>query len=268
MKFILIGILVFLSFRINVLLGYLVTALLLAYILYKNFPLFYANKGNIAINKEDFKTAINYYEKAFKTQRASASIALRYGMLLLREGYVDEAITIFNLMIVNQNYKPDFKSKAKQYRTLAYFKRGDVEDAIEEAEEIFDSYKNTVSYGLYCYIKLATNTPVEEILPLCVEAYDYNSDDRDICDNLALAYIKNNEPEKAKEICVDMLEKFPTFVEAYYHLAFSEKMLGNKDRALELINLIEEKCKRTFLTTISTEEIESLKNELMEQKND
>jgi len=263
-KFVIIGILVFLSFRINILLGYLVTAILLAYILYTNFPFLYANKGNVAINKEDYNTAIKYYKKAFNTQRASASIVLRYGMLLLREGYVDDAITVFNLIVSNARYKQDFKNKAKQYRTLAYFKRGDTEDAVEEAEEILKSYKNTISYGLYCYIKLATGTPIDEILPLCKEAYEYNSDDRDICDNLALAYIKNNEPEKAKEICVDMLEKFPTFVEAYYHLAIAENKLGNRDKAFELVNSIDKKCKRTYLTTISLDEINNLKQELAE----
>ena len=196
------------------------------------------------------------------TKRASAQISLSYGILLLRCGHPDEALNVFNTIILYSNSKDYIKNQAKQYRTLTYYKLGQENEALEEAQEIFDKYKNSVSYALLCYLKLATNLPVDEVLPLCEEAYEYNSDDRDIVDNLALANIRSGNYEKAKELVDIMLEKFPAFTEAYYHGAVLYKKLGDLNKARELLNSIDKKCRRTYLTTVSLEEIEDLKNSL------
>ncbi len=261
-KYILMGVVIFVCNQINSFLGLISLFLTLAYIIYVNVPTFYSIKGNRAMNDGDIEKALEAYEKAYKTKRASASVCMSYGVLLLRCGRPDESLTVFNNLILNPATKPKLKNEAKQYRTLNFYKLGQVEDALEEAQEIFDGYKNTVSYGLLCYLKLATNQPIDEVFPLCVEAYEYNSDDRDIVDNLALAYIKKGDFEKAKELCDLMLEKFPAFTEAYYHGAVCYSKLGNTKKAKELLELIDTNCKRTYLTTVSVEEVQQLKNSL------
>lgn len=261
-KYILIGVLIFLCNQINPLLGSAALILTLAYIIYINVPTFYAIKGNKAINDGDMEKALRLYEKSYNTKRAPAAICMSYGVLLLRSGQPEESLTIFNNIILNSNAKPKVKSEARQYRTLNYYKLGQIDDALEEAHEIFENYKNTVSYGLLCYLLLATNQPIDEVFSLCEEAYDYNRDDRDIADNLALAYIKKGEFEKARELCDMMLEKFPAFTEAYYHGAICYSKLGNVQKAKELLELIDTKCKRTYLTTVSVDEIKDLKESL------
>ena len=263
-KYILMGVVIFLCSQINSLLGLIALVLTLAYIIYVNMPAFYSIKlkGNKEINDGDMEKGLKAYEKAYKTKRASASVCLSYGMLLLRCGHPEESLTIFNSIILYSNAKPNIKNQAKQYRTLNYYKLGQVDEALEEAQEIFESYKNTVSYGLLCYLKLATNQPIDEVLSLCEEAYDYNADDRDIVDNLALANIKKGNIEKAKELCDAMLEKFPAFTEAYYHGAICYSKLGNNEKAKELLDMIGTNCSRTFLTTVSVEDIERLKESL------
>ena len=164
--------------------------------------------------------------------------------------------------IIYSKAKENVKYQAKQYRILAYHKIGQTDEALEEATEIFGKYKNTVSYGLLCYLKLANNHPIDETLSLCEEAYDYNSDDRDIVDNLTLAHIRKGNLEKAKELADDMLEKFPAFTEAYYHGAVVYKNLGDVKKAKELLEKISDNCRRTYLTTVSLDEIEELKNSL------
>lgn len=262
MKFILIAIVLFFAFQINVILGCAAVVVALCFILYWNIPFFYARSGNKAFSEENQKKAVELYEKAYKTGRASADTILTYGILLLRNAKPQEAVTVFNLIVMNASYKNEVKNKAKQYRSLAYYKLGNTEDALEDAEEVFESYKNTLGYSLLGYLKIALNKPIDEIYAFCKEAYEYNSDDRDICDNMAVACIRSGELDKAKEIIDEMIEKFPTFTEAYYHGAVVSLKSGDREKAKELINLIDEKCKRTYLTTVSEEEIESLKNEL------
>jgi tetratricopeptide (TPR) repeat protein len=244
------------------LLGTVAVTLILAYILYVNIPTFYSIKGNKEINDGNYEKALLAFKKAVDTKRASGAIHLSYGMLLLRCGKPEDSVSVFNSIILYSKAKDNIKHQAKQYRVLAYHKLGQTEDALEEAQEIFESYKNTISYGLLCYLKLANNQPIDEVLPLCEEAYDYNSDDRDIVDNLTLANIRKGNYEKAKELVDTMLEKFPAFTEAYYHGAVVYKKLGDINKARELLNAIQENCRRTYLTTVSLEEIEELKNSL------
>ena len=262
LKYVLLGVIIFLCYNISPLLGTIIVILTLAYILYANIPSFYSIKANKEINNGNYEEALSIFKKAVDTKRASAAIQLSYGMLLLRCGHPEEAVSVFNNLILYSGSKENIKNQAKQYRTLAFHKLGQRDDALEEAQEIFDKYKNTISYGLLCYLKLANNQPIVEVLQLCEEAYDYNSDDRDIVDNLTLAYIKKGDFEKAKELADHMIEKFPAFTEAYYHGAVIYKNLGDTAKAKELLDAIPNNCTRTYLTTVSLEEIEELKNSL------
>ena len=53
---------------------------------YKLLPNFYALKGNFAYEKGGIGEAVKEYEKAYKTNRASAAIRLSYADLVLRDG--------------------------------------------------------------------------------------------------------------------------------------------------------------------------------------
>ena len=138
-----------------------------------------------------------------------------------------------------------------------------MDEAMEDAKELFSESKNTVTYGIMGYFMQLVNAPLDETLALCEEAYDYNSDDRDIVDNLVLALIRNGSLDRAKELAADLVEKNPNFVEAYYHSALCEARLGNKAAARELLSHIPD-CRRTYLTTVSEEEIEKLSQEVSE----
>ena len=266
LKFVVIGIVLYLAFSMNLIVGCVALLLAIGFILYWNIPFFHARKGSKAFNENDMETAIKEYEKAYKTGRASAETILTYAILLLRNGKPQDAVTIFNLIIMNTKNKADFKNKAKQYRALAYYKLGNADDALDEAEEVFDNYRNTISYGLLGYLKIATNASPDEIFALCKEGYEYNSDDRDICDNYAYACIRTGRFDTAKKIINTMLEKFPTFTEAYYHGAMAYYMTREYDKAVSLLDQIEKKCISTYLTTISKDDVESLRNEIIVRK--
>lgn len=219
-------------------------------------PTINAAKAAKAYSEEDIDTAIAYYKKAAASGKAEHKI--NYALMLMRNGNFREAETVFNGMIFDRNVLSNDKLKAKLYRCMLYEKTDRLDDALEDAEEIFDRLKNTTVYGVLGYLRQKKGGAE---LDFCLEAYDYNADDRDICDNLTLAYIRSGELEKAKELAEEMREQFPTFTEAFYRSAVIAKMMGDIEGAKGFLGEIEN-CTRNVLTTISEEEIESLRSEL------
>lgn len=261
MIYIVLALLIFWGFSSNVLIGIAVSVISLGFIIYKALPGIYAILGNRAYNRDDIEETFKYYEKATASGRAKPGIHLTYLLILMRNNKLDKALQVANNIVINRNSKLSEKYLAKEYRCLIYFKQGEKEEALEDAKEIFESFKNTTIYGLLGYLMLACDEPITETMDFCLKAYDYNSDDRDIVDNLVLAYYKNGELSKAEELSLELLEEHPTFVEAHYHAALIAKALGKNADATAYLEDMDD-CIRTALTTVSEEEIENLKNEL------
>lgn len=261
MIYIVLAFLIFFGFKTGFWTGIIVSVLALGFVIYKAIPTVYAFLGNSAYNKDDEEKALAFYDKAVSTGRSGAAIAITYVLMLMRTGKMDKALSVVNNIIADRKTKLQEKYTAKQYRSLIYFKQGDKEEALQDAYEIFEECKNTTMYGLLGYLKLACDEPIPETLDFCKEAYDYNDEDRDIVDNLVLAYYKNGEYDKAEELASDLVEMSPKFVEAYYHSALIATAKGDNTKAKELLEHIGE-CTRTALTTVSEEEIDNLKREL------
>lgn len=250
-----------LSFIIDIKIGLIATAIVAAIIIYSSVPAFYARKGNMLFAEGKDSEALEWYEKAVGTGRANILIRISYAFLLLKTGNPEKAETVLNEIIISKGVHDDKRNMAKQNRCMVYYKLGRLDEAIEEAEELFKTYKNTTVYGMLGYFKILSGEDLNSVLDFCLEAYDYNSDDRDILDNLSIVYYKLGEYDKAKEISEKLLETAPKFVEAYYHGAQIAEKCGEYDRALELLEDIED-CKRSYMTTVSEEEIEELRSRL------
>lgn len=241
--------------------GIIVSAVALGFVIYKALPAIFAMKGSKAYNCDDVKKAIRYYDRAIKFKSAKVNFSITYILILMRTGKMNKALKIANNTVLNPKAKPGEKFLVKEYRCLIYFKQGNKQEALDDAKEIFEKYKNTTIYGLLGYLMLACGEPMKETMDFCLEAYDYNSDDRDIVDNLVLAYYKNREYEKAEELAKDLIKMSPTFVEAHYHSALVAKALGKYKEARAFLENMDE-CIRTALTTVEEEEIEELRKQL------
>lgn len=250
--------LIYFGFSCGVLEGVIVTLLSLGFLVYKLMPTIWSMLGTRAYNSDDMAGTQKYYDKAVDSGRASANIYTSYVLMLMRMGEIGKAKKIATNAIASPKLKKAEKYVLKEYRTLIYYKEGNTEEALNDAKEIFDAYKNTTIYSLLGYLMLACDEPIDETFKFCLEAYDFNSDDRDIVDNLALAYYKKGELDKAKEYADKLLEMSPSFVEAHYHSALIAKAMGDIKGAKAHLDGIDE-CIRTALTTVSEEEIESLK---------
>lgn len=256
------AILIVLAYKFNIWLGLGITALLLAYGIYSFIPNYYVIKANKAYQAGDFEESKKWYKKAYDTGRAKINIKISYAYILLRTGDTDEAEDVLNRIIRVKGVKPENKLKAKQQRCMVYFKQGRLDEALEEAYEIYDNgnYKNTTLYGMLGYFKYL-HDDIDEALRFCLEAYEYNSDDRDITDNLSLCYYKKGEYEKAKELSDKIISSNPQFVEAYYHGAQIAVKCGNYDTAKEYLEKIPG-CRWSNMTTVTHEVVEELKKEV------
>lgn len=253
--------LVIVGFLINKTLGLILLALALIYGIYAYVPVYYSYKGNIAYTKDDLETTKYWYEKAYNHKNATLNVKNAYAFVLLKTGEPEKAEEVLNLMLMNKYVKDAKRNAAKQTRCMAIYKQGRLDEAIEECEELFENYKNTAMYGMLGYFKILKGGDWNEILDFCLEAYDYNDEDRDILDNLSIVYYNLAEYDKAREISDKLIEKETQFVEGFYHRAILEEKCGNIELAKEMLENIED-CKRSYMTTVSVEEIELLQKRL------
>ncbi len=237
---------------------YLIIAALVIFGIYKFAPSFFMILGNIAFSKGNIEKTTRHFEIASRIFGGNPKAKALYALMLMRQEKFDEAEQVLNEIIIDD--KIEFKNKisAKTYRCMLYQKTGRLSDAIADAEELFKKVKNTAIYGMLGYLKLLEGGAN---LEFCLEAYDYNSDDRDICDNLVLAYIRSGEYEKAENLLESLREGYPTFTEAFYHSALLAKLQGDKESAKRYLDCIEH-CNRNGMTTVTDDDILLLKEEL------
>ncbi|MCC8169101.1 MAG: tetratricopeptide repeat protein [Oscillospiraceae bacterium] len=258
-------ILVVIAYKFNVLLGAALTLAAVAFGIYSLIPSFYVLKANKAYQAGDFEEAKRQYKKAYDTNRAKLDTKVSYAYILLRTNEADEAERVLDKIIRTKGVKPEQKKKAKQQRCMVYYKQGRLDEALEEAYEIFDNgnYKNTTLYGMIGFFKYLRDDP-EDALEFCLEAYEYNSDDRDIMDNLSLCYYKLGQYDKAKEISDKIISANPQFVEAYYHGAQIAVKCGEYKTAEEYLDKIPG-CRWSSMTTVTHEEVDNLIKEVREK---
>lgn len=230
---------------------------------YAMLPKIYVLRGNIAYEKSGLKNAIKFYEKAYRTNRASASAKLNYALLILRDGRPEDSEKLFNEIILSPQTAPKHKNSAKQYRCMAYIKQGKAEEAFETASELLKVYKNSSLYAIAGYALLLSDKDASK---LCEEAYEYNPDNRDIADNYATSLIISGNLSEAVSICDDVIQKNRFFPEGYYHKALALKEMGKYDDALKVLEMLDD-CEFNYLTTIDDDDIEKLKSETEVAKN-
>jgi len=227
------------------------------FIIYKATPAIIREWGRTVGAAGDFKKALKFLKFAVMLSPNVKNKNI-YGYILMQNGKFRDAVNVFNEIILDRAILPANKITAKVYRAMAKCKLGEKEDALEDAEEVFKSVKNTLTYALLGYMRQSSG---DAALDFCLEAYDYNDDDRDICDNLAVAYYMTGDLESARDMAEEIREKFPAFVEGFFHSAQIAVKLGDKKSALEFLEQID-CCNRTMMTTISVDDIEALKDEL------
>ncbi|MBE7011406.1 MAG: tetratricopeptide repeat protein [Ruminococcaceae bacterium] len=210
-----------------------------------------------ALAKGDKAKAERLYRKAAKMEKMNFDATLNCGYFFIKNGYIEDARVILNKASMGGKLDKLKKQRLKSINSLIMWKDGQLDEAIEALEEIMgEGYKTSVVYetlGLYYIIK----KDKEKALKLCLEAYEYNSDDDVIVDNLAEAYALCGETEKATELYEELIDRDPAFPEPYYGYGLLLMENGQYEEGIEYIGESLEK-NFSFLSTLSRERVEEI----------
>ncbi len=226
--------------------------LIMIYLRRAEIPAFYAR---IQFSKGNIDKAVKWFSIANRLGPLKPSSQMYYGYILLRTGDINAAEQLLTHASLKAKKDP-LKRRIKALLSLAVWKRGDLDSAIEMMEDAICSVKLTSFYqnlGLMYNIK----GDRQKALAFNLEAYDYNSDDMVIMDNLAEAYALCGETEKAKAQYEALLKKEPHFPEPYYNYGLLLINQGQKERGIDLIRQSLDK-RFTFLSVKTKEEVETL----------
>lgn len=264
---VLVFVLIFVAFKINLFAGIILTALVIAFGIYTYIPTYFASKGNQAFNAGDFDEAAAQYKKCM-SHRPKVNHRINYAYMLMRTGDFEEAEKVLDYILRFRSVKPELRNEARRQRCMVYYKQDRLDEAVEEAQTMFDDgYKTSNMYAMLGYFKLLTAPEAQDTYDFCAEGYEYDEDNRDIKDNMILAMYHRGEYEKAKEISDEIMKSSPQFVEAYYHGAMIEAKLKNYDKALEYLDKIPD-CRWSNMTTVTKEDIEKFRKELLSKRSE
>ena len=213
--------------------GCVVMILAISFMTYRALPNLYILRANKAYAKADNDGAMRFLEKAYQTNRMTPSQKVYYGYLALRCGKPDKAERLFASALQSH---PDEKTKmqAKSNMALILWKRGRLPEAVEQMEEVLQNYKTTAVYGTLGYFYILSGD-LQKALNFNLEAYEFNSSDNVIRDNLGQIYYLKNDFDKADEIYTALMENHPEFPVPYYNYALVKLAKGNKKGAIDLM---------------------------------
>jgi Flp pilus assembly protein TadD len=240
------------AFNIHVLLGITLILLLIGYTLYSSRSNYYALRGSGYFAKDDLKTALVYYKKAYECKSCSEKHQAGYAYLLLRTGELELAERILLELAQTSKSRENLLQIQCNLATLHWL-RGKKQEGMALLEEVFVEYKNTLVYGNLGYFKVLYGD-LDAALKFNLEAYAYNSDDTTIMDNLALSYYLLGQTQQAEEMYKKLMVKSPKYAEPYYYYALTLKRHGKTDEAHEQMELALMK-KLSFISPITPEHI-------------
>ncbi len=249
--------LIYCAFTVNLFVGIAALIAIFAYGYFKWFSSFCVTKAR-SVYRKDPEKALKWFERAEKHKMNIGQMQI-YAYYLLREGKVEKSEEIYKKLL-SAGLKPELRLKVRSDYAVLLLKTGRIDEAIAELEEITVHFTNTTTYGTLGYLYLLKDS-VRKAVNYNKDAYDYNSDDPVILDNLTQLYIKLSDYNEAKKYADEMLAKKPYFVEAYYDAAYVYMKLGDISRAKELIE--DAKCCRiTFMSTVKEEELDAFEENL------
>ncbi|MDC7220097.1 MAG: tetratricopeptide repeat protein [Spirochaetales bacterium] len=242
--------------------GQLVLIFIGAFILYstaKNFGLVLMFFAMRRYSKDEDKTgALAQIEKALNFPMPP-SPKLTCAYILLKEGRPDKAEEVIAPLRTVETKRFN-SNEARLHYSLIYWKKGELDKAIESLEELMaEGYRNSILYG-NLGVYLIEKGDLDRALEVTQEGLEYNSSSLLIRDNLGLIYIKKKEWDEAARVYDELLTEIPGFPDPYYNRALIHKQSGQWEEARDLLIKAEGKS-YNYLSTLALEQVQSLLEE-------
>lgn len=247
------------AWRFNIWLGIAALLLYFALQLYNFRPMLYNLIGSRKYALGQMDDALAWFKRAHDTKKASPQISVSYSYLLLKNAEPEKAEEVLQ-QVLKSNPAPGDVNYAKSILSLVLWKKGDIDAAVDMLLEVIQTYKTTSVYGSLGYL-LILKGDLEKALQFNLEAFDYNSSDNIIQDNLGQNYYLLGMYDKSKEIYEALLEKKPSFPEPYFNYGLLLEKLGEREKATASIKKALD-CKFSYLSSITREDVEAKYHEL------
>lgn len=234
--------------------GFIAIVFAIIFLIYNSRAKMYFATANMHATKGNEEMSHMALKKAYETAPDNPSIANTYGYALLKRGQIDEADEIFK-KVASQVAKTQDKIDVELNRSIVLWKQGKQEESIAHAEQLYEDHKNTVIYGTLGYYYVLQGN-LERALEFNKEAYNFNENNNAIIDNLALTYYTLGQYDDAFPLFEQLIERHPSFREAYYNAGMAYEQRGDWQKAYELYRESLEH-KPALISHITLEEIEA-----------
>jgi tetratricopeptide (TPR) repeat protein len=243
----------FIAFKVNFFYGLTLIVIAILAATFLNRAALYSLRGNKYYAIGDMDTACVWYNKALTSKNCKPRTRISFGYLLLKMGRLEEAEKVFSEISKLKLNDAD-KSQFKMSYALVKWKSGKLEEAIEMLQQVYNSYKCTTVYESLGYLLLLRGD-LEKALEFNLEAYDYNSDDNVIADNLGETHYYMENYEKSLEVYEKLIPKNPNFPEPYFHYGL---LLVEKEEKEKALSMFEKALtfKQSFLSNLTHKKIE------------
>lgn len=242
------------AWNVNIWLGILALLSYFAIQLYISRPTLYNLIGSRKYTLGQIEDALKWFKRAYDTKKAGARISVSYAYLLLKNAELAKSEEVLQ-QVLKSNPKAEDITYTKSIMALVLWKKDELDAATDMLIDVMQTYKTTSVYGSLGYM-LILKGDLEKALQFNLEAYDYNSSDKVILDNLGQNYYLLGMYDKSKEIYEALIEKSPTFPEAWFNYGLLLEKLGEPERALENMKKALD-YKFSYLCSIRREDIEA-----------
>lgn len=205
-------------------------------------------------NKNNKSKAFKLLKTAHTSSAGKMINSYNYAYLLLREGRTDDAKAAIKYALLRSDVKESEIYQGKEILSMIYYRLGQYKEATDTMQSVFEHYKNSNVYGALGYYKILAKSPDAEDFAL--EAYEYNSKDKVILDNLVQLYYEKGDYETAKRYSDEAISAQYTGIETYYHAGLVYKALNDNAHAIDCFKKALS-FTPSFLTTVTFEEIEN-----------
>lgn len=232
-------------------------SIIILYFVFKKALTIYAT---VLFNGGKKEKALKILEFAYKFLKLSPYNKALYSYFLLKQGELLKASEILNLLLLDKQLKLSDKYFAKSLVAIIKWKQGDINDAVEIMDEILKKFKTTLYYanaGFFYILK----GDLLKALELNLKAYEFNSSNGMIQDNLAENYLLLEKYDDAKKIFDELMEKNPKFPEAYFHFGNYYEKINELENAITYYKKALE-FDYSFLSPITKNDVLNRLNEL------
>jgi len=240
--------------KINIWLSIAGIVIYISIMLYTGRAVIFSVMGGRSYSRGDLDKAIMWFERIYNLKNPPVRSCVSYAYIVLKKGDTEKADDI--LQNVLKNNPPSFDVPyINSIKALVLWKKGEIDEAVSLLEDVIKSYVTTSVYESLGYM-LIEQGDLEKALKVNLEAYEYNSEDKVIQDNLGQTYYLLGDYDKAKEIYEKLIKNIPTFPEAYYNYGLLLEKLGDKEKAADMMKKASG-LNFSALSTVSKEKIES-----------